>query len=81
MDVVQSASFDLVLPGMIDTHVHVYRHVSGRFGLGADMVGVHSGVTTLVDQGGRRCWPSPAFANTSSSPLRAECSPPSRPTW
>ena len=28
----------LVLPGMIDTHAHVYRYVSGRFGLDADMV-------------------------------------------
>src|SRR5690349_11342706 len=42
----------LVLPGMIDTHAHVYEHVSGRFGLNADMVGVHSGVTTVIDQGG-----------------------------
>src|SRR5476651_1740017 len=41
----------LVLPGMIDTHAHVYRYVSGRFGLDADMVGVHSGVTTVIDQG------------------------------
>jgi dihydroorotase len=23
----------LVLPGMIDTHAHVYRYVTGRFGL------------------------------------------------
>jgi dihydroorotase len=42
----------LVLPGMIDTHAHVFRHVTGRFGLDADMVGVRSGVTALVDQGG-----------------------------
>jgi dihydroorotase len=42
----------LVLPGMIDTHAHVFRHVTGRFGLDADMVGVQSGVTALVDQGG-----------------------------
>src|SRR6185503_14329822 len=42
----------LVLPGLIDTHAHVYRYVSGRFGLDADTVGVHSGVTTVVDQGG-----------------------------
>src|SRR6266849_308238 len=26
----------LVLPGLIDTHAHVYRYVSGRFGLDAD---------------------------------------------
>ncbi len=50
---VVDASGRLVLPGLIDTHAHVYRYVTGRFGLDADMVGVHSGVTTLVDQGGR----------------------------
>src|SRR5260370_18623308 len=26
----------LVLPGLIDTHPHVYRYVSGRFGLDSD---------------------------------------------
>ena len=40
----------LILPGMIDTHAHVFRHVTGRFGLDADMVGVRSGVTALIDQ-------------------------------
>ena len=33
----------LVLPGLIDTHAHVYQYVTGRFGLPADLVGVHSG--------------------------------------
>ncbi len=42
----------LVTPGLIDTHAHVYKHVTGPFGLDADMVGVASGVTTVVDQGG-----------------------------
>jgi len=51
----------LVIPGMIDTHAHVYQYVSGRFGLNADMVGVHSGVTTLVDQGGPSCMTFPGF--------------------
>ena len=45
----------LVLPGMIDTHAHVYQHVTGKFGLAADQVGVRSGVTTIVDQGGPSC--------------------------
>ncbi len=45
-------SDSVVIAGMIDTHAHVYEHVGGRFGLNPDMVGVHSGVTTLVDQGG-----------------------------
>lgn len=42
----------LVIPGMIDTHAHVFQHIGGPFGLNADMVGVQSGVTTLIDQGG-----------------------------
>src|SRR5262245_35260249 len=42
----------LVIPGMIDTHAHVYEHVTGSFGLNPDLVGVRSGVTTVVDQGG-----------------------------
>jgi dihydroorotase len=51
----------LVLPGMIDTHAHVYEHVSGRFGLNADMVGVDSGVTTVIDQGGPSNMTFPGF--------------------
>src|SRR6202043_3114599 len=35
----------IVLPGLIDTHAHVYQYVTGRFGVNADMVGVQSGVT------------------------------------
>jgi dihydroorotase len=51
----------LVLPGLIDTHGHVYQYVTGRFGLNADLCGVHSGVTTLVDQGGASCITLPGF--------------------
>lgn len=43
----------LVIPGMIDTHAHVFQYVTGRFGLDADLCGVESGVTTLIDQGAR----------------------------
>src|SRR5436190_11651334 len=42
----------IVTPGLIDTHAHVYEHVSGDFGLNPDLVGIRSGVTTVVDQGG-----------------------------
>ncbi len=49
------ASGHLVIPGMIDTHAHVYQHVTGKFGLEPDLVGVRSGVTTLIDQGGPSC--------------------------
>jgi dihydroorotase len=51
----------LVLPWLIDTHAHVYEYVSGRFGLNADMVGVQSGVTTVIDQGGPSCMTFPGF--------------------
>jgi dihydroorotase len=51
----------LVLPGMIDTHAHVFQYVSGRFGLNPDMVGVDSGVTATIDQGGPSCMTFPAF--------------------
>src|SRR5258708_22134371 len=42
----------IVTPGLIDTHAHVYQHVAGDFGLNPDLVGVRSGVATVVDQGG-----------------------------
>lgn len=46
----QSVKGQLVCPGFIDLHVHVYEWVTD-FGLGADDVGVNAGVTTIVDQG------------------------------
>ena len=51
----------IVVPGMIDTHAHVYKHVTGKFGLDADMCGIRSGVTTLVDQGGPSLMTIPGF--------------------
>jgi dihydroorotase len=53
----------LVLPGMIDTHAHVYEHVTGKFGLNADLVGVRSATTTVVDQGGPSCMTLPGFCH------------------
>jgi dihydroorotase len=58
----------LVLPGLVDTHAHVYRYVTGRFGLDADMVGVQSGVTALVDQGGPSCMTLPGFRKFIAEP-------------
>lgn len=58
----------LVLPGMIDTHAHVYQHVTGKFGLSADLVGVRSGVTTIVDQGGPSCMTIGGFRHYVSEP-------------
>ncbi len=51
----------LVLPGLIDTHAHCYKYVTGRFGLDADLVGIQSGVTTIIDQGGPSCITLPGF--------------------
>ena len=51
----------VVIAGMIDTHGHVYQHVTGRFGLAPDLVGVQSGVTTVLDQGGPSCMTLPGF--------------------
>jgi dihydroorotase len=42
----------ILTPGLIDTHCHIYEHVTGDFGLNADLVGMRGGVTTVVDQGG-----------------------------
>src|SRR5207244_11469820 len=44
----------LVLPGLTDTHAHIYEHVTGTCGLNAGLVGMPSGVTTVVAQRGAR---------------------------
>ncbi|MEH2527011.1 MULTISPECIES: amidohydrolase/deacetylase family metallohydrolase [unclassified Bradyrhizobium] len=61
----------LVLPGLIDTHAHVYQYVTGRFGMNADMVGVQSGVTTLVDQGGPSCMTLAGFRHFVAEPAKS----------
>jgi dihydroorotase len=60
----------LVLPGLIDTHGHVYQGVTGRFGLNPDMCGVRSGVTTLIDQGGPSCMTLPGFRRFIAEPSK-----------
>jgi dihydroorotase len=45
----------IVCPGLIDLHVHVYEWVT-NFGLPPDDAGVHSGATTIVDQGSAGPW-------------------------
>src|SRR5579864_2317659 len=68
---VVDVSGKLVLPGLIDTHAHVYQYVSGRFGMNPDMVGVESGVTTLVDQGGPSCMTLPGFRHFIAEPAKS----------
>lgn len=63
----------LVLPGLIDTHAHVFQYVTGRFGLEADLCGVRSGVTTLIDQGGPSCMTLPAFREFVVKSKKSRC--------
>ncbi len=64
------ATGQIVLPGMIDTHAHVYQYVTGKFGLDADMVGVRSAVTTIIDQGGPSCMTIGGFRHYVSEPAK-----------
>jgi dihydroorotase len=61
----------LVLPGLIDTHAHIYEHVTGTFGLNADLVGIRSGVTTVVDQGGASPLTFNGFRNFVAEPAKS----------
>jgi dihydroorotase len=58
---------------MIDTHAHIYRYVTGRFGLEADMVGVESGVTALIDQGGASSMTFPGFRHFVAEKAASRC--------
>jgi dihydroorotase len=66
-----NVSGKLITPGLIDTHAHVFEYVTGRFGLEADMCGVDSGVTTLIDQGGPSCMTLPAFREYVVNPKKS----------
>jgi dihydroorotase len=48
----------LVVPGLVDIHVHLYKHVS-HYGIDPDQTCLSTGVTTGVDAGsaGRCTWP------------------------
>src|SRR3984893_3738104 len=50
----------LLTAGWVDLHVHVFEWVT-TFGLPPDDAGIHSGVTTAVDQGGTGAYTIPAF--------------------
>lgn len=65
----------IVTAGMIDTHGHIYEHVTGSFGLNPEMVGVRSAVTTIIDQGGPSCMTLGGYRHYISEPskTRALC--------
>lgn len=60
----------IVTAGLIDTHGHVFQHVTGRFGLNPDLAGIRSGVTTIVDQGGPSCMTLPGFRHFIAEPAQ-----------
>jgi len=60
-----------MLSMLIDTHAHVYQYVTGTFGLNPDLVGVRSGVTTLIDQGGPSCMTLPGFRKFIVEPAKS----------
>ena len=50
-----NVSGNIVIPGMIDLHTHVYEGVNQN-GINPDLAGVRSGVTTVLDAGSAGCY-------------------------
>jgi len=58
---------EIVAPGFIDLHVHVYEWVT-NFGVSPDKAGIFSGATTVVDQGSAGPWTVGGFEAFISKP-------------
>ena len=65
------ATGKIVCPGLIDMHVHVYEWVT-NFGLPADEAGVHSGATTIIDQGSAGPWTVGGFKAYIADPAETD---------
>ena len=50
-----NADGNIVIPGMIDLHTHVYEGVNQN-GINPDLAGIRSGVTTVLDAGSAGCY-------------------------
>ncbi len=61
----------IVCPGLIDMHVHVYEWVT-NFGLPPDEAGVHSGATTIIDQGSAGPWTVGGFKAYIADPAQTD---------
>jgi dihydroorotase len=61
----------LATPGWVDLHVHVFEWMT-TFGLPPDDAGIHSGVTTAVDQGGAGAYTIPAFQHYIAAPAQTD---------
>ena len=53
---------NIVIPGMIDLHTHVYEGVNQN-GINPDLAGIRSGVTTVLDAGSAGCYTFGGFPN------------------
>ena len=53
---------NIVIPGMIDLHTHVYEGINQN-GINPDLAGVRSGVTTVLDAGSAGCYTFGGFPN------------------
>ena len=53
---------NIVIPGMIDLHTHVYEGVNQN-GINPDLAGVRSGVTTVLDAGSAGCYTFGGFTS------------------
>lgn len=65
------ASGMVVCPGLIDMHVHVYEWVT-NFGLPPDEAGIHSGATTIIDQGSAGPWTVGGFKAYIADPAETD---------
>jgi dihydroorotase len=61
----------IVTPGLVDVHVHVYEWVT-NFGVPPDSAGIHSGATTIVDQGSSGAWTFGGFKAFIADPARTD---------
>ena len=70
-DQVVDAREHIVSPGFIDLHVHVFEWLT-NFGLPPDEAGLHSGVTTVVDQGSCGVWTFDGFRTYVAEPSETD---------
>ena len=77
-----NVSGNIVIPGMIDLHTHVYEGVNQN-GINPDLAGIRSGVTTVLDAGSAGCYTFGGFPSYMScrapGPTSSACS--TSPGW
>src|SRR5262245_3332837 len=64
-------SGQLVTPGLIDVHVHTFRHHDPE-GLPPDSIGVNDGVTSICDQGSAGAYSFQSFRKYQIEPTKTD---------